>query len=204
MATFNLSQYAAPGGINDPCMLLSKDNAGAPAMTHAQTQAQFAQWAIMASPLLISGSILHMEPEIMGVYSNAEVIAVNQDPLVKQGNLVFSTPQGTLGNGAAQIWARVLVDGSWAVHFINAGKENLDLLCDAHCFAQIRPIQAGEEVVVRDLYQHKDVQTLTSPSFGVAQLAAEGGSRLFKLTWKKQRVHAATKHPRVVEKIALL
>merc|ERR1712080_356678 len=50
-----------------------------------QTRAQFSMWAVLAAPMLISGSILDMTDETLQTYSNKEVIAVSQDPLGKQG-----------------------------------------------------------------------------------------------------------------------
>jgi alpha-galactosidase len=49
MSSKGLAKYAGPGGINDPCMLLSSDYTGQPAMTENQTRAQFGQWAIVST-----------------------------------------------------------------------------------------------------------------------------------------------------------
>ena len=50
-----LAQYAGPGGWNDPCLLLSDTWQMAQRVTEKQSRSQFAMWAVMASPLLISG-----------------------------------------------------------------------------------------------------------------------------------------------------
>jgi len=85
----NLAAYAAPGGWNDPCLLLAEEWTGVQRMTEAQTRAQFNMWAIMASPLLISANVINMSATNLATYKNKEVIAVNQDPLGKQGTRVM-------------------------------------------------------------------------------------------------------------------
>jgi len=80
-----LSQYAGPGGWNDPCLLLAEDWKGDQRQTEMQTRAQFSMWAIMASPLLISANVRNMSAMNLATYTNKDVIAVSQDSLAKQG-----------------------------------------------------------------------------------------------------------------------
>ena len=88
----NLAQYAGPGGYNDPCLLISRSASGAPLATELQSRAQFSMWAILAAPLLISGNVRNMSAFTLATYSNAEVIAVNQDSLGKQGTRLVGGP----------------------------------------------------------------------------------------------------------------
>jgi len=85
MANFGLQVYSGPGGWNDPCLLLSQDYQGNYAQTELQSRAQFSMWAIMASPLLISGNVRQMTSENLATYSNVDVIAINQDSWGMQG-----------------------------------------------------------------------------------------------------------------------
>eukprot|EP01047_Picozoa_sp_COSAG01_P059962 COSAG01_NODE_7278_length_3273_cov_47.680214_2_plen_440_part_00 len=84
-----LSQYAGPGHWNNPCLLISAGQGGGHGVkrmvTERQTQSQFSAYAILAAPMIISGSLLEMSPHDLATYSNREVIAVSQDPLGKQG-----------------------------------------------------------------------------------------------------------------------
>lgn len=110
---------------------------------------------------------------------------------VIQGQVVWSTPSN-LSSGGAQIWARPLqTPGEWALHFINAGAAAVDLVCDADCFATMGGLPAGYTIGVRDVWAHQDLQPLTSPTFTVGNLAAAGGSMLYKLTW----IAPAEDHP---------
>ena len=47
-------------------------------ITELQVKAQFSIWAVLAAPLIISGTLLRMSAETLAVYKNAEVIAVSQ------------------------------------------------------------------------------------------------------------------------------
>lgn len=80
-----LAKFAGPGGWNDPCLLLADTYKGDLRMTTRQTRTQFNFWAVMASPLLISANIRKMNPENLETYMNADVIAIDQDPLGLQG-----------------------------------------------------------------------------------------------------------------------
>jgi alpha-galactosidase len=76
-----ISKYAGPGHWNDPDML-EVGNAG---LTDTEQRAQFSLWAIMAAPLILGNDLTNMSAATLATLSNAEVIAVDQDPLGKQG-----------------------------------------------------------------------------------------------------------------------
>ena len=59
-------------------MLISRYSNGQSLLTERQIRAQFSMWAMMASPLIISGSILKMSTETLATYSNPAVIAIDQ------------------------------------------------------------------------------------------------------------------------------
>eukprot|EP01050_Picozoa_sp_SAG11_P015928 SAG11_NODE_2116_length_3792_cov_5.166802_3_plen_93_part_00 len=63
------------------CLLLSKDWTGRLLVSENQTRAQFSIWAVMAAPLLISGTVTNMSSYTLQTYSNRDVIAVSQDKL---------------------------------------------------------------------------------------------------------------------------
>ena len=84
-----LGAFAQPGAFNDPDMLLGSGASASVRLTPAQVQAQFSLWAVMASPLLIGASLLDLPSSDLAVYTNEEVIAVNQDVLGRQGIVVW-------------------------------------------------------------------------------------------------------------------
>jgi len=83
-----LEKYAGPGGWNDPCLLLSKTWQGKDRVTELQSRAQFSMWAVVAAPLMISGSLFEMSTYTLATYSNDAVIRVNQDPLGRAGSRI--------------------------------------------------------------------------------------------------------------------
>ena len=54
-----------------------------------QAKTQFAMWAIMAAPLLMSNDLRTIDPVYRAILLNKEVIKVNQDPLGMMGKRVL-------------------------------------------------------------------------------------------------------------------
>ena len=118
-----LSDFAGPGGWNDPDMLVGSTNGAAFSMTANQSRSQFSLWAVMAAPLMIGSSMLHLSQYDLETYSNKEIIAVDQDPLGLQGQIVWENcpprPRSNIQRrwplppipSCQQVWARSLQDG---------------------------------------------------------------------------------------------
>jgi alpha-galactosidase len=137
-----LYSYAGPGHWNDPDML----EVGNGGMTDTEYRSHFSLWAILAAPLIAGNDLRDMRPEIHDILTNKEVIAVDQDPMGRQGRRVWK-------NGDLEVWGKQMQDGSRAVVLLNRGSAEQeisvnweDLGYPAHFSAQ-----------VRDLWQHKDL-----------------------------------------------
>ncbi len=76
-----LQSYAGPGHWNDPDML----EVGNGGMTDTEYRTHFSLWAILAAPLIAGNDLRNMRPEIHDILTNKEVIAVDQDPLGREG-----------------------------------------------------------------------------------------------------------------------
>jgi alpha-galactosidase len=111
-----LSKYAAPGHWNDPDML----EVGNGKLTHDENLTHMSLWAMLAAPLLAGNNLTAITPEIKGILTNREVIAIDQDALGKQGDRVFS-------EGPIEIWSRPLKDGSTALAVFNFGEAATNL-----------------------------------------------------------------------------
>jgi len=173
-----LEKYAGPGGWNDPCLLLSRSSSGQQHVNELQARAQFSMWAVLAAPLLFSGSVLQMSAETLATYSNKEVIAVNQDPAGRQGWRIQGGPLAD-GSSTGNIWARPLSDGSFALVFLNVGKSPLTLTCDEDCFAALNLSAPGSTLALRDLWSHQDLPDLHSTELRFSvHLEPEGGHRM--------------------------
>ena len=112
-------------------------------------------------------------------YTNREVIAVSQDPLVSQGS-----------EFAPGVWARTLHDGGLAL--VMANRDLLDLFghkkvtCDASCWAKT-PFAPGTNLTVRDLWAHgpppeAGLRRITVPEPFTLQIDDAWSSRAFKLS----------------------
>eukprot|EP01123_Difflugia_compressa_P003769 TRINITY_DN15076_c0_g1_i2.p1 TRINITY_DN15076_c0_g1~~TRINITY_DN15076_c0_g1_i2.p1 ORF type:complete len:529 (-),score=89.40 TRINITY_DN15076_c0_g1_i2:110-1654(-) len=91
--------YAAPGGWNDPDML----EVGNGGMTNTEYVSHFSLWAISKAPLLIGCDITKMTAETLAILTAPEVIAINQDPLGKQGHKVATSVLSSQGQANAII-----------------------------------------------------------------------------------------------------
>jgi len=107
-----LDKFAGPGGWNDPDML----EVGNGGMTTAEYRAHFSMWCILAAPLMSGNDLRSMTPEITAILANKDVIALDQDPLGKQGRKIRD-------DGEVEVWAKWLQGGDIAVALLNRSKE---------------------------------------------------------------------------------
>ncbi|XP_050821034.1 alpha-galactosidase A isoform X2 [Gopherus flavomarginatus] len=77
-----------------------------------QQLTQMALWAIMAAPLLMSNDLRHISPQAKWLLQNKDVIAINQDPLGKQGYRITK-------DNNFELWERPLSGGAYAVAVMN-------------------------------------------------------------------------------------
>ena len=137
-----LAEFAGAGGFNDPDMLLASTRGAARSLGPHQSRTMFGIWAVLAAPLLIGGPVSKLDAWDLETYTNGEVIAVNQDPLVAQG-----------GEIAPGVWARELADGGVALVMANRGVSPANVTCDAACW-QKTPFKIGTRLSLRDLWAH--------------------------------------------------
>jgi alpha-galactosidase len=111
-AQAGLAKYAAPGHWNDPDML----EVGNGKMKYNEYLTHMSLWAILAAPLLAGNDLSQMSPETKSILLNKDVIAIDQDPLGKQGDRVSA-------EGPYEVWSKPLKDGSLAVGLFNRGHD---------------------------------------------------------------------------------
>jgi alpha-galactosidase len=106
------TKYVGPGkGWNYPDML----EVGVPGgLNETEERTQFSMWAIMAAPLFLGNDVFKMPPYARKIVMNKEVIAIDQDPLGIQGDVVKESD-----NGKLQVWSKELEDGSKAVALLD-------------------------------------------------------------------------------------
>jgi alpha-galactosidase len=151
-----LAQYAGPGHWNDPDML----EVGNGGMTPREYRSHFSLWATMAAPLLIGTDLRKISQENLATLLNREVIAVDQDPLGKQGTVLRN-------DNGLWVFTKPLASGDIAVTLFNETESAATFgTTAAELGLPLRPSYA-----VRDLWEH---QTLESAGTFSASVPAHG------------------------------
>jgi alpha-galactosidase len=120
---------------------------------------------MLSAPLMLGNDIRKATPEIMEILLNKEVIAVNQDPLGKQGVKVRDY-------GDLEVWSKVLKDGSRAVVLFNRSDREVNIGVLWTEIGYPDHLKAR----IRDLWQKKDLGLSSGayatnvPSHGVVML----------------------------------
>lgn len=138
-----IGKYAHAGGFNDMDML---EVGVFGKLTEDENIAHFSLWSLMTSPLLIGYDVRLKDPKILSILTNADVLAVNQDPLGEAGDIVWKEP--VVGN--LQIWSKPLHTGSKAVIFFNKGPATTNISVS---WPQVG-FPASASCTVYDLWQH--------------------------------------------------
>lgn len=138
-----LSAYAGPGHWNDPD-ILEVGNGG---MKPDEERTHFSLWAILAAPLIAGNDLANMTPETKSILLNKEVIAVDQDPLGKEGDRAYAS-------GPLEVWTKPLQGGATAVALFNRLTGAARMTLRLHDAGWPGPAAA------RDLWQHRDLGTI--------------------------------------------
>ena len=105
--TVGLAFFAGPGAWNDPDMLEIGNG-----MSATEDQSEFSLWAELAAPLIEGSNLLNASSTTLSILTNKAVIAVDQDPLGKQGTEVSSA-------GGLDVLAKPLANGDVSVALFN-------------------------------------------------------------------------------------
>lgn len=109
-----LAPHSAPGHWNDPDMLII-GNFG---LSLEQSRAQMTIWCLMAAPLIMSVDLVNITPAMKDILLNKEAVAINQDALGIQGEVIIYT-------NSIQVWRKPIMfqgsdkETSYALGFIS-------------------------------------------------------------------------------------
>jgi alpha-galactosidase len=78
-------------------------------------------WAILAAPLVIGSDPRALTNATIAMLENPQVIAIDQDPLDRQGTLVET-------RGSGQMWTKPLAHGDTAIALLNRGTTPLTII----------------------------------------------------------------------------
>ena len=160
-----LAKFAGPGHWNDPDML-EVGNAG---LTPDECYTHMTLWAMLSAPLLIGCDLSKMDPFTVSLFSNDEVLAVDQDRLGKQGGCCIK-------KGTTEFWTRELADGTMALAFFNRGDEPAMMVWRMDGFGDDRGPWLPDEI--RDLWRQKD---LPLGQTTITMVVAPHGAELLRL-----------------------
>ncbi|MYS24597.1 glycoside hydrolase family 27 protein [Streptomyces sp. SID4948] len=158
-----LAGYARPGAWNDPDML----EVGNGGMTDTEYRTHFSLWSEMAAPLLIGSDLRGASAATLAILKNTDVIAVDQDPLGRQGTVVSS-------GGGLVVMSKPLADGSRAVTLTD---ENASAGTVATTAAEIG-LDGASSYTVKDLWS-KAVSASTGP---IAAVVPAHGTVMLRVT----------------------
>ena len=163
--TASLAQYAGPGHVNDPDMMV----VGNGYLTYDQNKSHFSMWCMLAAPLILGNDLRYVSDQTLSILKNEELIALNQDSAVIQASLLKSVGDGNQG----QVWVKDLGEANSnekAVAFLNRSDEpmTIDINWNADLGMQ-------GNINVRDLWLHEDLPksagyTAELPAHGIVVL----------------------------------
>lgn len=171
--------FNAPDSWNDADML----EVGNTGLSLTEAQSNFSLWAISAAPLWAGNDLTTMSEPIRAIYTNAELIAVNQDPLGAGPTRVSSYGSGI------EVWKKNLGSsgsGVQAVLLLNRADHPLE------ASVLWRELGLLDKVQVRDLWAHKDLGVLSDgykvqlPAHGSVVLKVKGN-----FSWNQGAVYEA-------------
>jgi alpha-galactosidase len=159
-----LAPYAQPGGFNDPDML----EVGNGGMTDTEQRSHFAMWAMMAAPLIAGNDVRSASAATLSILKNADLIAVDQDPLGLQATQVSN-------DGTRRVLAKRLANGDVAVALLNQGSATTTVSTTATAIGK-----TGDSFTLRDLWTGATSSTGGAisagvPAHGTAVFRVSGG-----------------------------
>ncbi|WFE41224.1 RICIN domain-containing protein [Micromonospora sp. WMMD998] len=150
LANFDSAQHPAAqsvGHYNDPDMLV----AGMPGFSAAQNRTHLSLWAISGAPLLAGNNLTTMSAETRAILGNPEVVAIDQDPLGRQGVKVAEDAAGL------QVYSKVLATGGRrAVVLLNRTGST------ANVTVRFADLGLGANATVRNVWSATDLGTRTT------------------------------------------
>lgn len=144
--------YASPGHWNDPDMMIVGwvGWGKGPYPTHLTPDEQYSHisaWCLQGVPMLLGNDLTKLDEFTISLLTNDEVLAVNQDPLGRQGTVVTKID-------SCGVLAKPLEDGS-----IAAGLFNVTDSLTRKLSVKWTDLSITGKWIVRDLWRQKDLGT---------------------------------------------
>lgn len=172
----NLWSYTGINRFNDADMLVvgirgggtsSKDLVyGDAGMSDAEYETEFAMWCMWSSPLLITFDVRssNINSHDVELLKNAELIAINQDPMGQGAELVKTS-------GNLDYYMKDLANGDVAIAVVNLGDSQANYTIS---LSEYDALDAQKSYSVRNLLGRSDAGTLSASSSLTGSVAAHG------------------------------
>jgi alpha-galactosidase len=163
-AQLDIASYIRPGHWNDPDML----EIGNGGMSADEYRTHMSLWSMLAAPLIAGNDVANMTDETKSILMNADVIAIDQDPLAKPVQKLSVQDKSVS-------LVRPLRDNAVAVGLFNRGDHPVEM---SFRWDSLPAGAAGNKKALHatDLWKHEvvpvtgDSYTATVPSHGVVLL----------------------------------
>ncbi len=139
------AEYQSPGHLNDPDMFEIGANGGGKLkrLTPDEQYTHVSLWCLLSAPLLLGCDLDYLDPFTLGLITNDEVLAIDQDELCKPA--VCVSPAGDL-----KVYVKQLADGTKAVGLFNTGDKLATITLDW------KKAGLSGKQIIRDLWRQKD------------------------------------------------
>jgi alpha-galactosidase len=141
--------FAGPGHCNDPDMLVVGLVGWGPKLhptnlTPNEQYTHISLWCMLSAPLLIGCDLEHLDDFTLGLLTNDEVLAIDQDSLGRQATRI-------LAEESVDIYTKPLDDGGTAIGFFNRGTAEVAVS------VKWSELNLAEKQAVRDLWRQQDL-----------------------------------------------
>ena len=153
-----LRKYAGPGHWNDPDMLEVGNG-----MNAQENRAHFALWCMMSAPLMTGNDLRKMPADVINIFTNKDIVAIDQDKLGVQG-FVSSTKD------SIETWVKPLENDELAICFFNRSLKPVPFVFDwktnaiNDTLSKINVDFSTTKYAIKDLYSKKEIGN-TSKAF---------------------------------------
>lgn len=157
-----LEKFAGPGHWNDPDML----EVGNGSLTESESRSHFSLWCMLAAPLFAGNDLGNMDKVTRELLTNKDLIAIDQDPLGKQGFKIKDY-------GEIEVYFKPLQNGDAAICLFNRYDKPVNIELDWKEF-DLQVTQMDKLLTMDTKIDRKDIRL-------------DGPFEVFDL-WKKQKI----------------
>ena len=147
--------YTGPGHWSDPDMLVVGMVGWGPSLhptrlTADEQYSHLSLWCLLSAPLILGCDLAQLDDFTLGLLTNDEVLAIDQDPLGKQATQISN-------EGGKVVFAKMLEDGSYAVGLFNRGDTETTVGVKWGPWGTLATPDGAAKFTVRDLWRQNDL-----------------------------------------------